>query len=49
MDECEETQQQLATKLNLIQKEIRDQSHYIDKIKAAIRAKGPPLKVCQTR
>ena len=29
----------------MIQKEIKDQNNYIDKVKAAIRAKGPPLKV----
>ena len=33
----------------MIQKEIKDQNSYIDKVKAAIRAKGPPLKVSQTR
>ena len=29
----------------MIQKEIKDQNNYIEKIKAAIRAKGAPLKV----
>lgn len=33
----------------MIQKEIKDQNTYIDKVKAAIRAKGPPLKVSQSR
>eukprot|EP00090_Calanus_glacialis_P008944 TRINITY_DN17261_c0_g1_i2.p1 TRINITY_DN17261_c0_g1~~TRINITY_DN17261_c0_g1_i2.p1 ORF type:complete len:412 (-),score=110.66 TRINITY_DN17261_c0_g1_i2:212-1447(-) len=49
VEECEEAQNQLKTKLSMIQKELKDQNIYIDKIKAAIRAKGPPLKVSQTR
>ena len=48
-EECEDAGKQLLAKLNMIQKEIQDQNKYIDKVKAAIRAKGPPLKVSQTR
>jgi len=48
-EECEEAQNQLKSKLGMIQKEIKDQNNYIEKIKAAIRAKGAPLKVSQTR
>ena len=44
-EECEEAQKQLRSKLGMIQKEIKDQNNYIEKIKASIRAKGPPLKV----
>ena len=44
-EECEEAHNQLKSKLGMIQKEIKDQNNYIDKVKAAIRAKGPPLKV----
>ena len=48
-EECEEAHKQLQGKLGMIQKEIKDQTSYIDKVKAAIRAKGPPLKVSQSR
>ena len=44
-EECEDANKQLMAKLNMIQKEIQDQNKYIEKVKAAIRAKGPSLKV----
>ena len=49
VEECEEAQNQLKCKLGMIQKELKDQNVYIDKIKAAIKAKSAPLKVSQTR
>lgn len=47
--ECEQAEENLKSKLTMIMKEVKDQNTFIDKIKAAIRAKGPSLKVSQTR
>jgi hypothetical protein len=47
--ESEQAEQNLKAKLTMVNKEIKDQNGFIDKLKAAIRAKGPPLKVSQTR
>ncbi|XP_023346922.1 tektin-3 [Eurytemora carolleeae] len=49
IQECQETHKQLQTKLNLVNKEIIDLDTHVNKIKTAIRAKGGPLKVSQTR
>ena len=49
IDQSQEADGQLKSKLGMIQKEMKDQNNYIDKIKAAIRAKGDPLKVSQSR
>ena len=43
--ECEQADHSLKSKLTMIRKELKDQSSWIEKVKAAIRAKGPPLKV----
>ena len=47
--ETEETQRKLQSHLNKTLQEIRDQEKHIEQLRAAVKAKGQPLKTAQAR
>ena len=47
--ETEETQKKLQSHLNKTLAEIRDQERHIEQLRAAVKAKGQPLKTAQAR